>query len=91
MLKSKATIALPRHDGETPKKTFLPFVLVLIVLLHSVSLSKLSLIQDLYYIILYYIVFIDYLKCFSSHLIFLVLYMALAVLRATMSLMAHVA
>ena len=56
MLKSKATIALPRHDEETLKKTFFPFVLVLIVLLHSVSLSKLSLSQDLYYyIILYYI------------------------------------
>ena len=70
--KSKATIALPRHDGETQKNFFLPFILVLIVLLQSVILSKLSLSQDLYYIlyyiILYCIVFIDDLKCFSSHL-----------------------
>ena len=41
-LKKEATIALPRHDGENQKKnTFSPFVLVLIVVLHFVSLGKL--------------------------------------------------
>ena len=50
ILKKEATIALPRHDGENPKNTFSPFVLVLIIVLHSVSLGKLSLSQDLHYI-----------------------------------------
>ena len=48
VLKNEATIALPRHDGENPKNTFSPFVFVLIVVLHSISLSKLSLSQDLH-------------------------------------------
>jgi len=45
ILKNEATIALPRHDGKMKKKNFSPFVLVLITLLHSVRLSKLSLSQ----------------------------------------------
>ena len=65
ILKKEATIALPRHDGENPKKSFSPFVLVLIVVLHSVSLGKLSLSQDLHWIILYYEIII---KTFFSHL-----------------------
>ena len=48
VLKEEATIALPRHDGEMPTNIFLAFILVLIVLLHSVSLGKLSLSQDLH-------------------------------------------
>ena len=48
VLKKEATIALPRHDGETSTNIFLAFILVLIVLLHSVSLGKLSLSQDLH-------------------------------------------
>ena len=52
VLKNEATIALPRHDGENPKNTFSPFVLVLIVVLHSVSIGKLSLSQDLHWITL---------------------------------------
>ena len=43
ILENEATIALPRHNEETPKNTFSPFILELIVLLHSVSLGKLSL------------------------------------------------
>ena len=50
ILKNKATIALPRHDRENLKNTLLLFVLVLIVVLHSVSLRKLSLSQDLHWI-----------------------------------------
>ena len=52
ILKKEATIALPRHDGENQKNTFSPFVLVLIVVLHSVSLGKLLLSQDLHWITL---------------------------------------
>ena len=50
ILKNEAAIALPRQDRETTEKknTFSPFVLVLIVLLHSVGFAKLSLSQDLY-------------------------------------------
>ena len=48
ILKIEATIALPKHDGENPKNSFSPFVLILIVVLHSVSLGKLSLSQDLH-------------------------------------------
>ena len=48
ILKNEATIALPRHDEETPKNTFSALILALIVLLHSVSLGKLSLSQDLF-------------------------------------------
>ena len=47
ILKKEATIALPRHDGEMLTNIFLAFILVLIVLLHSVSLGMLSLSQDL--------------------------------------------
>ena len=54
ILKKEATIALPRHDGENPKNSFSPFVFVLIVVLHSVSLGKLSLSQDLHWITLHY-------------------------------------
>ena len=47
--KIEATIDLPRHDEENPKKnSFSPFVLVLIVVFHFVSLGKLSLSQDLH-------------------------------------------
>ena len=62
VLKNEATIALPRHDGEMPTNIFLAFILVLIVLLHSVSLGKLSLSQDL-------IMFIDHLKMFFFSLV----------------------
>ena len=48
VLKKEATIALPRHDREMPTNIFLAFILVLIVLLHSISLGKLSLSQDLH-------------------------------------------
>ena len=48
ILNKEATIALLRHDGGNPENSFSPFILVLIVLLHSVSLSKLSLSQDLH-------------------------------------------
>ena len=58
-LKKKATIALPRHNGENPKNSFSPFILVLIVMFHSVSLGKLSLSQDLHWIILYYEIIIN--------------------------------
>ena len=44
ILKNEATIALPRHDGKM-QKYFSPFVLVLITLLHSVRLGKLSLVS----------------------------------------------
>ena len=37
VLKNEATIALPRHDGETPTNIFLAFILVLITQLASVS------------------------------------------------------
>ena len=53
MLKNEATIALPRHDRETPTNTCSPFILVLIILLHSISFGKLSLSKDLF--ILYHI------------------------------------
>ena len=48
VLKEEVTIALPRHNRETPTNIFLAFILVFIFLLHSVSLSKLSLSQDLH-------------------------------------------
>ena len=41
ILKKKATIALPDTTERTKKNTFSPFVLVLIVVLHSVSIGKL--------------------------------------------------